>query len=67
MKGRIAIIKRKLEQKNEEILNLIEKNNKKEAEKKINQLQGYTETLVDLQIMKQERQEEIINELKELI
>lgn len=66
MKGRIAIIKKKLEKKNKEILEKYEKGEDEEALELIIKYDSYIEPLVDLTLIGEEKKNEIIKSLLEI-
>lgn len=66
MKGRIAIIKKKLEKKNKEILEKYEKGEDEEALELIIKYDSYMEPLVDLTLIGEEKKNEIIKSLLEI-
>lgn len=66
MKGRIAIIKKKLEKKNKEILEKYENGEDEEALELIIKYDSYMEPLVDLTLIGEEKKNEIIKNLLEI-
>lgn len=66
MKGRIAIIKKKLEKKNKEILEKYENGEDEEALELIIKYDSYMEPLVDLTLIGEEKKNEIIKSLLEI-
>lgn len=66
MKGRIAIIKKKLEKKNKEILEKYENGEDEETLELIIKYNSYMEPLVDLTLIGEEKKNEIIKSLLEI-
>lgn len=66
MKGRIAVIKRKLEKKNEEILEKLKTGEDDEAIELIMKYESYMEPLVDLTLIDEGKKNGIIKALLEI-